>query len=107
MQFFLQMKNIEKLLVITIASISLLTISSVSADSSMSVGSMTHDDNMSNYSMTNDKMMDNMSGSGWGNNGTMMKGENMMMANGKIDLSMSSPRSEERRVGKECRSRWS
>jgi len=91
MQFFLQMKNIEKLLVITIASISLLTISSVSADSSMSVGSMTHDDNMSNYSMTNDKMMDNMSGSGWGNNGTMMKGENMMMANGKIDLSMSSP----------------
>ncbi|MBI3639849.1 MAG: thioredoxin domain-containing protein [Thaumarchaeota archaeon] len=85
------MRGIEKLLVITIASISLLTISNVSADNSMSGGSMMHDNNMSSGSMMHDKMMGNMSGSGWGDNGTMMKGENMMMSNSKIDLSMSSP----------------
>jgi predicted secreted protein with PEFG-CTERM motif len=83
------MRNIEKLLVITIASMSLLTISNVSADNFMSGGSMMHDSNMSNGTMMNDKMMDNMSSGGWGNNGTMM--HDKMMANGKIDLSMSSP----------------
>src|SRR5260370_8304762 len=46
---------------------------------------------MSDNNMSNGTMMGNMSGGGWGNNSTMMKGENMMMTNGKIDLSMSSP----------------
>ena len=63
------MRNIEKLLVITIASISLLIISNVSADNSMSSGTMMHDNNMSSGTMMHDKMM----------------------TNGKIDLSMSSP----------------
>lgn len=83
------MRNITKLLVITIAAISLMTISNVSADNSMSSDSMMHDNNMSNDSMMHDKMMDNMSGGGWGSNGTMMNDK--MISNSKIDLSMSSP----------------
>ncbi len=87
MQSFLQMQNIAKLLVIAFASVTLLTISSVSADNSMMGGGSM----MSNKSMSNEKMTSNMSGGGWGNNSTMMKGENMMMSNGKIDMSMASP----------------
>ncbi len=81
------MQNNEKLLVIAFVSIALLTISNVNADNSMMGGTSM----MSNKSMSNEKMMGNTSGGGWGNNSTMMKGENMMMSNSKIDMSMASP----------------
>jgi len=81
------MLNGEKLLVIAFLSIALLTISNVSADNSM----MGADSMMGDKNMSNGTMMGNMSGGGWGNNGTTMKRENVMMPNGKIDLSMASP----------------
>jgi predicted secreted protein with PEFG-CTERM motif len=70
---------------------------SMQGSSSMSNGSMPmHDNDMMNGqmsgSMSNSSMMGgNMSGGGWGSNSSMMKGENMLMSSGTIDLSMASP----------------
>jgi predicted secreted protein with PEFG-CTERM motif len=66
------------------------------ADTMQGNGSMPmHDSTMMNSSemagsSDKDMMSGNMSSTGWGNDGTMMKGENMM-AGETIDLSMSSP----------------
>jgi predicted secreted protein with PEFG-CTERM motif len=66
------------------------------ADTMQGSGSMSmHDSTMMNGSQMagssdKDMMNGNMSSAGWGSNGTMMKGENMMPG-GTIDLSMASP----------------